>query len=246
MIIGIIGKAGSGKDTIADFLINDHGAAKVAFADPMKRFVQQTMGFTEEQLWGASEKRLEPHLSGQLVKTCSLCGWFGQDWPIDHDLGIQVGRCPRCGTMRAQEQPLTSRLALQTLGTDWGRALLPDVWARAGVNLAEAILAGEGAKYGARNLTARKPEVVVFSDVRFANEAAEIREAGGRVWRVERTTAKGAGGMGDSHPSEAEQDSIEADTTIRNNATLGELRGAVRFALTEKPELIDVEGGYAR
>lgn len=60
MIIGICGQAGSGKDTAADFLVKDHGFAKVSFADPMKRFCQEIFDFTDEQLWGASKYRNAP------------------------------------------------------------------------------------------------------------------------------------------------------------------------------------------
>lgn len=60
MIIGICGQAGSGKDTAADFLVKDHGFAKVSFADPMKRFCQEIFDFTDEQLWGSSQFRNAP------------------------------------------------------------------------------------------------------------------------------------------------------------------------------------------
>ena len=36
MIIGLSGYAQSGKDTIAEYLINNHGFTKVAFADPIR------------------------------------------------------------------------------------------------------------------------------------------------------------------------------------------------------------------
>jgi len=58
-IVGIIGKAGSGKDTVADML-HELRYDKIAFADPLKRFCMDVFEFTEEQLWGPSEKRSEP------------------------------------------------------------------------------------------------------------------------------------------------------------------------------------------
>jgi hypothetical protein len=36
MIIGLAGVARSGKDTLADYLVDNHGFVKVAFADPMR------------------------------------------------------------------------------------------------------------------------------------------------------------------------------------------------------------------
>lgn len=59
-LIGLTGRAGSGKDTVADILVARHGFKKIALADPMKRFCQEIFGFTVEQLWGPSEKRNEP------------------------------------------------------------------------------------------------------------------------------------------------------------------------------------------
>lgn len=60
MIIGLCGLAGSGKDTVADSLVLGHGYVKLAFADLMKRFCKEVFDFTDEQLWGTSERRNEP------------------------------------------------------------------------------------------------------------------------------------------------------------------------------------------
>jgi len=40
MLVGICGKAGSGKDTVGDHLIKKHGFKKIALADPIKRLVK--------------------------------------------------------------------------------------------------------------------------------------------------------------------------------------------------------------
>ena len=40
MLIGVCGKAGAGKDTIADYLVNNHSFKKIALADPIKRMVK--------------------------------------------------------------------------------------------------------------------------------------------------------------------------------------------------------------
>lgn len=66
---------------------------------------------------------------------------------------------------------LTARRALQTLGTEWGRAMHPDVWVR----------------YAIRKARDRR---VVFEDVRFANEARCILDAGGIVIRVRRPSVE--------------------------------------------------------
>lgn len=60
MLVGISGKAGSGKDTVADLLVKEFSFVKVGLADPLKRIVRDVFCFTEEQLWGASQFRNEP------------------------------------------------------------------------------------------------------------------------------------------------------------------------------------------
>ncbi len=59
MLIGLSGKAGSGKSTVADFLVRNHCFETVSLADPLKRFVREVVGFSRDQLWGASKLRNE-------------------------------------------------------------------------------------------------------------------------------------------------------------------------------------------
>lgn len=48
-IIGITGRAGSGKDTLADYLVNVHDAQKYNFALPLKQALNAMFGWTMEQ-----------------------------------------------------------------------------------------------------------------------------------------------------------------------------------------------------
>lgn len=74
---------------------------------------------------------------------------------------------------RPDGTPLTARFALQTLGTEWGRACDPNLWVKAGINRA-------------RRLFDSGATLVVFTDCRFLNEARAVSEAGGEVWRIRR------------------------------------------------------------
>lgn len=56
-IMLLTGAAGSGKDTVASFLVKNHEAVAIAQADPMKRLAKIIFGFTDDQLWGPSESR---------------------------------------------------------------------------------------------------------------------------------------------------------------------------------------------
>lgn len=56
-LIAITGKKRSGKDTVAEYLINNHGFKRYAFADPIKRAAMELFGFTEGQMWGSTEEK---------------------------------------------------------------------------------------------------------------------------------------------------------------------------------------------
>ena len=59
MIIGISGKKRSGKDTVADFLIQEYGFIKYGFADPIKQIAKIIFGFNEEQLYGDKKEEID-------------------------------------------------------------------------------------------------------------------------------------------------------------------------------------------
>lgn len=96
----------------------------------------------------------------------------------------------------------STRHAMQTLGTEWGRNCIDEnFWVQA--TLRQAMALGKA----------------VISDVRFANEAQAIREAGGKVIRVVRDIADN---NGDNHPSEVMD--FDVDHTIFNNGTIDQLK----------------------
>ncbi len=56
-VIGLVGKAGAGKDTVARMI--PFGVPH-SFASPLKEFCQRVFGWSNEQLWGPSELRSVP------------------------------------------------------------------------------------------------------------------------------------------------------------------------------------------
>jgi hypothetical protein len=114
---------------------------------------------------------------------------------------------------------LSPREALQKLGTEWGRACHPDVWARTGIRRAQAM--------------GGHIDPVLITDCRFINEARAVRAAGGEVWLI---TRPGTGGS--SHASEREVQSLEfrmlANVTIENVGTKAELRAMVEYLRDQK------------
>ena len=57
MILGIAGPAGAGKDTVADYLVSQHGFVKLAFAGPLKEMLAAA-GFPEPADRDDKEKQL--------------------------------------------------------------------------------------------------------------------------------------------------------------------------------------------
>jgi hypothetical protein len=104
----------------------------------------------------------------------------------------------------------TSRELLQTLGTEWGRETVArDIWVHIGMDRAQAAF------------DAGIP-TIVFADVRFENEAQEIRRRGGAIWHVARP------GVGrDGHSSEAGIEIAPGDSVIENSSTPAALRELV-------------------
>jgi len=110
------------------------------------------------------------------------------------------------GWEAAKEFPEVRRL-LQVFGSEVGRDMIdPQIWIE---------ITMHGIKASAN---------VVISDVRFKNEAEEIKYQGGQVWRITRAINDTI----DFHRSETELDSWNFDQYVPNNGTLEDLREEVR------------------
>lgn len=104
----------------------------------------------------------------------------------------------------------TTRFAMQTLGTEWGRKTLGEnLWIQ--VAISRAALSSS----------------VVISDVRFPNEAAAIKRMGGTIIKVIRSEQPLYMDGVDGHASEADTDLISADFTVVNNSTIEDLHKKV-------------------
>ena len=85
-LIGITGKARSGKDTIAQMLFAQHAFTRIAFADPLKLAAQQMFGLSTEQTWGDHKKEevipywgMSPRQMFQLLGNEAVKPVFGAD-----------------------------------------------------------------------------------------------------------------------------------------------------------------------
>jgi hypothetical protein len=60
MIIGVLGKKRSGKDTTGDYLVASKNFVKYSFANPIKRGAMELFGFTEDQVFGDAKDEIDP------------------------------------------------------------------------------------------------------------------------------------------------------------------------------------------
>ncbi len=171
-IVGITGQAGSGKDTVADRLVEEHGYVKIALADPIKRLGREVFGFTDQQLWGPSEFRnarderydyfcsVRPGgakfvPSTQLSRVAAECdpGWLAaaqalqacaKEW-LDTVLpGADVQSLfDWFSALGNNHARLSPRVMLQHLGTEWGREVADEnIWVNCMLRTAEQVLDG--------------------------------------------------------------------------------------------------------
>jgi hypothetical protein len=206
-IVLLCGPAGVGKDAAAVCFTKRFGAVTIAQADAMKAFVRKVFHFTDEQLWGPSECRnaVDPRYTlredADSIEHVPSEDWqdaylaleqFGPEWlreilPGCSDRDYQHAfelllrwflALPRNG--------LSPRLTLQTLGTEFGRKISPNIWSAHAIRMAQKVLAGTHGYSRSYGLLPALPgampaAMVVITDGRFRNEILNVKKLGGTV-----------------------------------------------------------------
>lgn len=219
-VIGLLGPAGSGKDLVADWFV-DRGFVKVALADPMKRFVSKAFGVDWDRLWGPSEKRNEL-FDVDDTWWFNAIGNFGRaaeeivQQVLTDDTRVNgYLKLHEWLTILRKTYPskISARLILQTLGTEWGRAVDPIMWTRYAHVIIDGLKQGGLIRYrqqrGLITLDDGSDKLhpgVIISDHRFKNEIKYTQNQGGYVLRLRRMSLENTPAVGISgHQSEAEQ-----------------------------------------
>lgn len=211
MIIGITGKAQSGKDTACRIvqLINtvdydcacSEGEGEKYILDNVDNILPITC------MW-------EKHAFADKLKECASIilgvprfmfesGEFKESFtslPLSNKEG----------------EPMTNREFLQYFGTEVGRSIDKDLWIKALMY-----------SYGRD-----KESHWIVPDVRFPNEADAIRNAGGVLWKIERD-GSGAG----NHISEKLIDDIMVNIIIENNLDMKYYIKAITMAYNDTMNL---------
>lgn len=90
-LIGLTGRAGCGKDTIASFLCEAHGFVQIALADPLRDGLKAMLGVTDEQLHRRDLKEAPIDWIGRSPR--ELLQTLGTEWGREHiaaDLWLRV------------------------------------------------------------------------------------------------------------------------------------------------------------
>ena len=197
-VCGINGEAGHGKDLVADWLCDHFHFCKVGFADVMKRFSQKLFNFTDDQLWGPSDKRNAKDdrkvWDAAVQNFQNVAGiLISEAVPASQGIGAYKSLLTWFSSIRKQceggKLEFSPRTILQTLGTEWGRNISPDLWSTFVFERVLPLLKA-GYTYSQRHGVGAKMPIpyrgVVIADVRFISEINTIKVFGGTVARVKR------------------------------------------------------------
>lgn len=195
-LVGLMGKARAGKDTVAAALGEERGFRRFAFADALK---SAALGLDPLVQFGDDETALA--------------------WRAGAPSGLRPVRLSEVVDALGWEEAKGARevrRTLQRLGVAM-RAIQNDIWINGPLREAQHVRA--------------RGVPVVFTDVRFPNEARAIRQSGGVLVRVERPDLE----SDDRHVSEVGLDDWQADANLINDGTVEDLRKAARLLARSLP-----------
>lgn len=114
-------------------------------------------------------------------------------------IGVDVSDLSKNTPVPFLDGRITPRIMMQTLGTEWGRSLLPDLWLRVWQHDLDD-----------------SAHAVCAPDIRFDNEAELIRSLGGIIVHIQRKPTAGMLAV-PAHASEAGITRMKGDIIFRND-----------------------------
>ena len=195
-IIGLTGLEGAGKDTVAGILQQHLHTDTVAFADALRYEVCRAFGCELQTLTCRTSKE-------QPVLELAL------DFCSDTAFALALASAGIDPWKTGANSP---RQIMRWWGTEYRRAQNPDYWVE---KMRERLGWASGV-----NLPTH---TIVITDVRFANEAALVRELGGQIWRIHRPGHNVQAG----HISTTTGAEFAPDQTVINAGDIADLERAV-------------------
>lgn len=92
-VVGIAGKAGAGKDTVADFIVAARGGYRYAFAEPIKQMLRILGIDMDSEYW--KQHKEEPIAAYGSKSPRQLMQWLGTEWGrnmVDKDLWVTMAQ----------------------------------------------------------------------------------------------------------------------------------------------------------
>lgn len=200
-IIGLTGPAGSGKDTVADILVEQSGFTKMAFADALRS--EAACAFrVDVRFFTCRETKEEP--MPRLALNCCPDEGFVTRMIVMYRL-----RKERLDL----DAPRSPRQIMQWWGTDYRRHQKNCYWVSVVRDRIEYLTS--------QRITQR----IVVTDVRFADEADLVRRRfAGQLWQIERP---GLAALPGGHVSEVSGSQFRPDLLLNNCHTIGHLEARV-------------------
>lgn len=206
LVLGVSGRARSGKSEFTKIAVNEFGAKQVSFAGPLKEEVAEFLT-QHDVCW---ERR---HLYGEVndkeatlrINTEGLVGTLEGEYFINF-FAPDTTNVPKSVSF-------TPRALMQMWGTEYRRSLDDNYWVT-------------------KALASCTEGFCVIDDCRFVNEAEGILRTGGMLIRVERPVRPGMSNP--THPSETGLDNWDVwDHILVNAKSLQEYQAVVRGVLRE-------------
>ena len=220
-LIGLAGPARVGKDTVADYLVEERGFIKFSFSDALYAEVSKAFNIPIDTLMRADLK--EEPTQWLALRYCEDPSFVAAMGPKAGDDADYFRNCPR-----------SPRWVLQRWGTAYRRAQDPDYWIKKAdsfiAEFLKAVEAGDIPEAGG----------LVNTSVRFPNEQQFIRDRGGEVWHIYRRKAE-AEHLG-TYESERRLPVLVDDRELYNNSTVERLRTATALFLSTDSRRIILEG----
>ena len=209
-LIGLCGFAGSGKDTVADHLVAQHGFTKLAFADQLRDEICDAWGVSEQMLLERKTKTVPlHHLALAYCRDNEFVMWLRgtsesrQEWQELNPMTITA-------------KPRSPRWLMQQWG-DFRRAMNPRYFLNAMSDRLEALPGRD----------------VVISDVRQTPEPYRNSEAqfvlirNGQLWNITRQSS-----TSDTHATEQEFDAKLITYQIANDSTVTALHRMANYCIS--------------
>ena len=204
MIISLSGEAGTGKDTAAEYLINNYGFSRVAFADELKQMCSKAFNLPMELF---EDRRLKDAPFMEMV-TLNAEHVFSIIDHIRQYIQVDAGIDEAIIAKHLGMQFKSPRHLLQYVGTDIARADIKDsIW----VDIVIAKLKAQGN--------------FVVTDSRFANERNILKDLGANLVRVKRPNII-LSASGHSSESDLGKDS-DYDYVLENSNSINDLHNSI-------------------